>query len=111
MHALEELRRTPGREDAARPARLEGGVGGLQGEHGCALVTDRGAASLQVIGAADAVSHMLGVLESELDVDEHLREVAERMVRVVIRKAGANIERLAAESGAQISLGPTRRGG
>ena len=58
-----------------------------------------------------AVSHMLGVLESELDVDEHLREVAERMVRVVIGKAGANIERLAAESGAQVSLGPTRRGG
>ena len=53
---------------------------------------------------------MLGVLESELDVDEHLREVAERMVRVVIGKAGANIERLAAESGAQFSLGPTRRG-
>ena len=83
----------------------------LQDAHGCALVTDRAAASLQVIGATDAVSHMLGVLEAELDVDEHLREVAERMVRVVIGKAGANIERLAAESGAKVSLGPTRRGG
>ena len=58
----------------------------LQDAHGCALVTDRAAASLQVIGATDAVSHMLGVLESELDVDEHLREVAERMEMEIYRR-------------------------
>ena len=43
-------------------------------------------------------------LEAEFDVDEHTREVPERMVGIIIGKGGSNIKRLQQESGATIEL-------
>uniref|UniRef100_A0A7S2N7G6 K Homology domain-containing protein n=1 Tax=Haptolina brevifila TaxID=156173 RepID=A0A7S2N7G6_9EUKA len=76
----------------------------LQEGHSVALVPDRAAMELTILGAADAVARVQLTLDEELDVDEHAREVNERLIPIIIGRAGANIKKLQADSGAQVDL-------
>ena len=76
----------------------------LQETHLCALLVDRDAMTLQVFGAASSTKRLVALLETELDVDEHSREVAERLVPIIIGRGGSNIKKLSADSGALFDL-------
>ena len=76
----------------------------LQDAHVCAIVPDRAGGKLTICGSSEAVERIATILESELDVDEHVREVAERLIPIIIGRGGANIKKLNAESGATLDL-------
>jgi hypothetical protein len=81
----------------------------LQEAHMCALVLDRTARTLQIVGTGGAGERVETILNTELDVDEHSREVSDRLVPIIIGRGGSNIKRLIAESGAQVDLDRSSR--
>ena len=80
----------------------------LQDANLVAIVIDRTENVLTLLGRAAAVAKVEKVLEEELDVDEHIRLVSERLIPVIIGRGGCNIKKLQDDSGANVSL---ERGG
>lgn len=76
----------------------------LQDAYLVAIVIDRTENVLTLLGSAAAVAKVEKVLEEELDVDEHIRLVSERLIPVIIGRGGSNIKKLQDDSGANVSL-------
>ena len=76
----------------------------LQEAYSVALHADRQSMELTILGSKAAVERVQGVLEEELDVDEHARVVSDRLIPIIIGRAGANIKKLQADSGATVDL-------
>ena len=76
----------------------------LQEAHGCALVPDREERTLTIIGSVEGVGRVRAALEPELDVDEHVREVPERLVPIIIGRGGSTIKQIISDSGADVNL-------
>ena len=89
---------------ARNPRTGETLLGRLQLSHQCALIVERDAGTLQVYGSGEAVARVMTALETELDVDEHVREVNDRMIPIIIGRGGTNIKKLNTDSGATIDL-------